>query len=64
MIDLFFSHNLRALMETFMGNIRVQYVKRSILKLCAYIPDPANFHLLIHFKEVTYSVGVKLTAAV
>lgn len=36
----------------------------NISKLYAYIPDPANFHLLIHFKEVTYSVGVKLAAAV
>lgn len=61
MIDLFvFFHNLRALMETFI----TEFNMLNILKLCAYIPDPANFHLLIHFKEVTYSVGVKLTAAV
>lgn len=47
-------------METFI----TEFNMLNILKLCAYIPDPANFHLLIHFKEVTYSVGVKLTAAV
>lgn len=35
----------------------------NILKLYSYIPDPANFHLLNYFKGVTYSVGVKLTAA-